>query len=158
MTKWLAGIFGCALVVTILITAIYYKRDYLRGFSTRSPCQFTELESGQGPATSEEYLEGYAEESEVSLQTETNHVPPVRHCTHYNNCSILQSGGFKSNDYVNPSKYIFTDRKGRLCFHRRVSFCPQSALWKVGHLRRGRYASYWNASLLNTFLFLLLVN
>ena len=104
MTKWLAGIFGCALVATILITAIYYKRDYLRGFSTRSPCQFTELESGQGPAsnaelesdqspaTSEEYLEGYTEESEVPLQTETNHVPPVRHCTHYNNCSILQVG------------------------------------------------------------------
>ena len=58
---------------------------------------------------------------------------------------------------------IFTDRKGRLYFHRRVSFCPQSALWKVGHLRRafcpqsalwkvghlrrGRYASYWNAFL-----------
>ena len=42
------------------------------------------------------------------------------------------------------SRFI-TGREGKLCFHRRVSFCPQSAIWKVGHLRHGRYASYWNA-------------
>ena len=34
------------------------------------------------------------------------------------------------------TRILVTDRKRRLYFHRPVSFCPQSALWKVGHLRR----------------------
>ena len=46
---------------------------------------------------------------------------------------------------------IFTDRKGKVMFSQ-VSVCPQLASWLLVHwsalLRRGRYASYWNAFLL----------
>ena len=43
-----------------------------------------------------------------------------------------------------------TDRKGKVMFSQ-VFVCPQSASWILVHclafLRRGRYASYWNAFL-----------
>ena len=55
--------------------------------------------------------------------------------------------------------YVFiTDHKGRSCFHRHLSFYLQSASWLLVHcsslLRRGRYASYWNAFLLKFILYL----
>ena len=45
---------------------------------------------------------------------------------------------------------VITDPKGKVMFSQ-VSVCPQSASWLIVHcsalLRRGRYASYWNAFL-----------
>ena len=49
-------------------------------------------------------------------------------------------------------KYLPTAREGNVCTGICQSFCSQPALWLLSHcsslLRRGRYASYWNAFLL----------
>ena len=50
---------------------------------------------------------------------------------------------------------IITDRKGKVMFSQ-MSVCPQSVSWLLIHcsalLRRGRYASYWNALLFKKIL------
>ena len=76
------------------------------------------------------------------------------HITHNNLWDNITSNYRKTN--VNGVwmwifEWVITDRKGRYCFHRRLSFCPQSASWLLDHcwslLQHGRYASCWNAFL-----------
>ena len=50
---------------------------------------------------------------------------------------------------LKPTKahYCTQNRPQRKLMFSQVSVCPQSASWLFGNLRRGRYASYWNAFL-----------
>ena len=75
----------------MVIAVMYFKRNNLRTLNWRGErilCPSnTDLESRESPAAPKEYLEEYKEESEVPLETQTNHAP-VTHHTHFTNCKI----------------------------------------------------------------------